>query len=78
MNAAGERRLAGISQVFFRAPVFGKIGLGIEAANRGSGDRGEAGVAVLIEIGAGGRADRLFRGFFQSREESFFRPVLFA
>jgi len=76
LNAARKRRLAGIAQVFFRAPVLGEIGLGVKAADRDAGDRGKAGMAVLIEIRAGGRAYWFFGRLFQRRQQRFLRPFL--
>jgi len=78
VNAASEWRLARISEIFFRAPVFRQIGRGVEAANRDARNRRETGVAMLVKVGAGGSANGILRSFFQSRKQGFFCPVFFA
>jgi hypothetical protein len=75
VNAASERRNAGISQILFLAPVLGEIGLRVEAANGDAGNRGEARVSVLIEIYAGGRANRPLGRFFEGWRKCFLRPL---
>ncbi len=77
VNASRVRRLAGIAEVLVVAEIRRQVGLGVEAADRHSGNGGEAGVAVLVEVGAGGRADRLFGRLLERRRESFLRPLLF-
>jgi len=77
MNAARVGRLAGIAEVIFFAPVFRKIGFSVETANGHTGNRGEAGVAMLVEICVGGRADGPLGRFFQRGRESLLRPVFF-
>src|ERR1700735_1171772 len=69
MNAARVGRLAGIAEVIFFAPVLGKIGLGVETANRHTGNRGEAGVAMLVEICVGRRAGGPLGRFFRPRKD---------
>jgi hypothetical protein len=68
--------LAGIAEILIVIPVGGEIGLGVEAANGDVGDRAETRVAVLVEVGAGGRADRLFRSLLERRGQSFLSPGL--
>ena len=77
MNAARVGRLAGIAEVLIVVPVGGQIGLGVEAADRDVRDGAEAGVAVLVEVGAGGSADRLFGSFVERRSESLLGPMPF-
>ena len=76
VNAARVRRLAGIVEVLVVLPVFGKIGGRVEAANRHAGDGGVAGVAVLVKIDAGGRADRLLGSLLQRGRERLLGPLL--
>src|SRR5580704_17522646 len=77
VNAAGERRRAGISEIFFLAPVLGEVGLGVEAANRDAGNGGEARVPVFVEIHSGGCANRLLGTFFERGRKRLLRPLLF-
>ena len=77
VNAARVGRLAGIAEVLIVVPVGGKIGLRVETANRGVRDRAEAGVAVLVEVGAGGRADGFFGSLVEGGREGFLCPVFF-
>ena len=77
VNAAGVRRLAGIAEIGVVFPVFGQVGLGVKAANGVAGDGGVAGVAMLVEIGAGGRANGLLGILFQGAGERGFSPLLF-
>ena len=77
VNAACVRRLPGIAKILLVVPVVRQIGVRVEPANRNAGNGGEASVAVLVEIGARGRADRLLGRLLQGRKESFFRPILF-
>ena len=72
MNAAGEGRLAGIAKIFFVSPIFRQVSLRIEAADGISGDSGEAGVALLVEVYAAGRTDGPLGRFFQRGSEPFF------
>ena len=76
VNAAGKWRRAGIPEIFFLAPVLGEIGLRVEAANGDAGNRGEAGVPVLVEIHASGRANRPLGGFFEGGRKRLLRPLL--
>ena len=77
VNAAREGRLAGIAEIIFFAPVFGQIGLRVEAANRHAGDCGEARVVVIVEIHAGGGADRPLGRFLQRAARGLSPPNLF-
>ena len=70
VNAARVGRLAGIAEVLLVIPVGGQIGLRIEAA-RARPDSGEAGVAVLVAVGAGGRADGPLGSFLDSGASVF-------
>src|ERR1039458_4892486 len=76
MNAARKWRLPGIIQVVFVLPVGRKIGGCVEPANRQARDGGVAGMTVLVEVDARGRADRLFRPFVQTGSECLLRPLL--
>src|SRR5262249_35065532 len=76
MDAARVGWLAGIVQVLLDVPVLGEVGLGIETTHRLAAERGKAGVAVLVEIDAAGRADRLFWSFFECLSKSGFGPAL--
>src|ERR1019366_3219156 len=60
VNAARVGRLAGIAEILIVIPVSGKIGLGVEAANRRVRDGAETSVAVLVEVRAGGSANWFF------------------
>ena len=76
VNAAREGRLAGIAEILVVAPVLGQIGLRVEPANRHAGDRGEARVAVLVEIDAGGRADRALGRLLERGRQRLLSPLL--
>jgi len=73
VNAAGVRRLAGITQILLVVPVGGKIGLGVETAN-GTFEivlkRGVPFSSRLCRSGANG-----FSGPFQSGGEGLLDPV---
>src|SRR5262249_33969932 len=75
MNAARERRLAGVAEILFVAPIFREIGVGVEPTNWDAGNRREAAAIGLIPIDAGRRADGLFGRFLKRRHQSFFRPL---
>ena len=77
VNAAGERRRSRESEIFFFAPVLGKIGLRVEPAHRYAGNRGEVGVPVLVQIHAGRRANRSLGRFLERRRQRLLRPRLF-
>ena len=77
VNAASIRWLPRIAQVLFVVPVLRQICLGVKSANGNSGNCGEAGISVLIEIGAGRCANRLLWSFFQGRRQRLFRPLFF-
>ena len=77
VNAARVGRLAGIAEVLIVVPVGGKIGLGVEAADRDVRDGAETRVAMLVEVGAGGSADRLFGSLVERGRERFLRPLFF-
>ncbi len=77
VNAARERRFAGEAQILLGAPVLRKVGCRVEAPHRDIGDGAEAGVAVLVEVGAGGGTDRLLGSFFESGGQGFLSPLLF-
>src|ERR1700757_1114511 len=76
MNPACERRLAGISEISFFAPVGGKIGLRVEASNGHTGDCREARAAVLVDIHARRRADRPLRSLFERGCQRLLSPLL--
>ncbi len=78
MNAARKRRLAGIAKILLVIPVFGKIGGGVEPADRDAGNGGEPRLPMLVKIDAAGRADRLFRKLFQRRRQRLLCPGLLA
>src|SRR5690349_12825086 len=78
VNAARERRLPWISQVLLVVPVLRQVGFGVEPANGNPRNRGEASIAVLVEISAGRCADRFLGSFLQSRRQGFFRPFFLA
>jgi hypothetical protein len=69
--------LAGIAKILIVVPVGRQIGLRVEAANRGVRDGAETRVPVLVEIGAGGSADRFFRSLSERGSERFLGPVFF-
>src|SRR5262245_35452702 len=77
VNAACVGWLAGESEIFFFAPVGGKVGRRIETADGNIRDGAEAGVAGLIKVCAGRGADRLFGSLFKSGGEGFLGPLLF-
>jgi len=60
VNAARVRRLTRIAKILLVVPVDGQIGLGVEASDGRIRDRAEASMAVLVEVGAGGSANRFF------------------
>src|ERR1700687_2445384 len=59
VNAARVGRFARVAEVLLVVPVGGEIGLGAEAANRSVRNRAEPRVSVLVEVGAGGGAERV-------------------
>ena len=75
VNAARVRRLAGVAEIFFLAPVFGQIGMRVEPAHGNAGDCGETGVSVCVEVDPGGRANRPLGRFFERGLERLLRPV---
>ena len=77
VNAARVGWLAGIAEIVLFAPILGQIGLRVEAANGHAGNRGEARMAVLVEIYARGRADGSLGRFFESGGERFLGPLFF-
>jgi len=77
MDATRVRRLSGIAKVVLIIPVFGQIGLRVKPADRQAAESGEAGMAVFIKVGSGGRPDGLFRRFFQRFCQRVLRPELF-
>src|SRR6476646_6739260 len=77
VNAARKRRLPGIAEIFLVIPIFGEISFGIQPADWNTGNRSEARATVLVDIHAGGRANRLFRGLLQRREQRLLSPTLF-
>src|SRR5207302_5878462 len=77
VNTARVGRFAGIAEITFLRPVLRQIGLRVEAVDWDAGDRGETGMAVLVAIHAGGRADGALGSFFQSGCQSLLGPLLF-
>src|SRR6476469_5503271 len=67
VNAPRVRRLSRIAKVLFVIPVFGEVGLGVQATDGYVGDGAETCVTVFVEIGAGRRADRLLRRLLDQR-----------
>src|ERR1700675_2818910 len=70
VNAARVGRLAGITEVLLVIPIGGEISLGVKAADRSVRDRAETRVAMLVEVGAGGSADRFFGRLVERGRES--------
>jgi hypothetical protein len=58
-------------------PVFGEIGLGVEAANGSAGDRGEASGAGFVAVDAGWLADGVLREFRERGIEGLLGPANF-
>src|SRR5580692_10034347 len=76
VNATRVGRLARIAKIIFFAPIGGQVGLRIQPANGHAGNRGEAGVTVLVEIHAAWRANRPLGSFFERRRERLLGPFL--
>src|SRR5215469_10431873 len=66
-----------MTEILFRAPVLGEIGLRIEPPHWRSRNGSKAGISVFVEIDAGSRSDRLLRIFLQSRKKRFLCPFPF-
>src|SRR5579863_8854285 len=76
VNAARIRRLAGVAEVLRVVPIFGKVGLGIEAADGDTRDCGEASVTFTVHVDPGGSANGPFGRLLQRWGERLFGPVL--
>ena len=77
MDAARVGRLAGITEIFFLAPVFREIGQSIKTADGHPGNCCEAGVAVLVYVYSSGRTYRVLGSLFEGGRKGFLSPVLF-
>jgi hypothetical protein len=76
MKGACVGRLGGIAEIFLFGPVFGEIGLRVEAADGNAGNRGKARVAVLVEIDAGGGTDGMLGRFLKRGGKRLLGPTL--
>src|SRR5450755_2947177 len=76
VNSPRIRWLSGVVEMLVVTPVFGKIGGSIQAADRQSRDGGIAGLTVLVEVDARGRANRFLWSFLQCRGQRLLRPLL--
>src|SRR5690349_16191664 len=63
VNATRKGRLARIPKVFFGAPVFRQVSGRVEPADGNAGNGRVAGIPVLVEVDAGGLANRLLGSF---------------
>src|SRR6185437_8181544 len=77
VNAAREWRLAGIAEMIFVTPIFGKVCLRVEPTNRDAGNRRELRPALLIQVDAGRRADGFFGSLFERGKQRLLGPLLF-
>src|SRR5262249_18630394 len=77
VNAARVGCFARVAEILFSVPIFGKIGGGVEAANRNVRNRAESRVTLIVEISASRGTDGLFRRLLDRGGQSLFRPLSF-
>src|SRR5580704_12904351 len=75
VDATRKRNLSGMAEVLIVIPVFGQVSLGVKAADGHARDGRKTRVPALIQIGAGGGADRPLRGLLQCRAQCSFCPI---